>query len=375
MSDRNLALAYAAIESRNWASAGEYAGRAMADGSRPARELLALVRYRESRFPLAIDLLEQARSSGEMTADGAARLIRLHLLAGDRRKGWELLGECCRHNVFGPPLYSVPRWEGQPLEGKRVVVWGAGLGDEIFFVRYLPRLCDHGAQVYLNVRPPLVDLFRTLRGNAIVLPFDEEAPDPHYQMNTAELPVFFGAMDGIAWPELGPYFHCAPVDLAASGLRVGIAWAADSRHLEADDRTAALADMRCLAHVPGVTLFNLQVGRFSAQLSPPPAGMRVLPLSIGFPTFAEQASQILALDLVITVDTAIANLAGALGAPAWVALPRIPDWRWCLDGDTTDWYPSARVYRQTSQGDWGGVFDAMAQDLAAGKLAKVRAAR
>jgi hypothetical protein len=123
--------------------------------------------------------------------------------------------------------------------------------------------------------------------------------------------------------------------------------------------------MAPLARVSGVRLFSLQVGRHTAQLSPPPQGMVVEELSHGFPDFAEQASQILGLDLVVTVDTAVANLAGALGARVWVAVPFIPDWRWGLEGDRTPWYPTAKVYRQKSPGDWRGVFRKMAEDLAA----------
>jgi hypothetical protein len=242
-------------------------------------------------------------------------------------------------------------------------VWGPGYGDEIFFIRYAPSLAATGAQVYINCRPALARLFRTVPGVHEALPLDVEVSGADYQLNTAELPAYFGA-DGRCWPEDRPYLYADPIKIRGSGRSVGLVWAADSRHLEADDRTAALADMSALAEVPDIRLYSLQVGRYAAQQSPAPAGMLIDELSVGFPDFAEQATQIMGLDLVITVDTAVANLAGALGAHVWVAVPHIPDWRWGLEGDTTPWYPSARVYRQTSPGDWRGVFRRMARDLA-----------
>jgi hypothetical protein len=364
MSQRALALAYAAVEAKDWPAAAHYCNVALQNRDRLALELLAVVKYKQADFKNALELLEEARYADEISAEGAARLIRLHLLVGDSRKGWELLRDCCQHNTFGPSLYQLPRWNGERVEGKSIVAWGGGYGDEMLAVRYIPSLAATGVKVYLNCRPALIRLFRTLRGVLDVLPLDVEAPDVEFQANTAELPFYFGAPEGRVWPEEGPYLSAETIALPPGGKRVGLVWAADSRHLEADDRTAALADMMPLASVPGVRLYSLQVGRFAAQLSPPPAGMSIEDLSPGYPDFAEQASQIMGLDLVITVDTAVANLAGALGARVWVAVPYIPDWRWGLVGDTTPWYPSARVYRQSAPGDWRSVFRRMAEDLA-----------
>ncbi|MGE0863603.1 MAG: tetratricopeptide repeat protein [Vicinamibacterales bacterium] len=364
MSDRLLALAYAAVEGRDYPAARRHIEAALAAGDRRPLELLAVVHYLQSDFAGALARFEEARREGASTADGLGRLIRIHLLAGDPHAGWQMLRDCCTHNLFGPPLYSVPRWAGEPLAGRRIAVWGAGYGDDILAARFVPQLADAGAIVYVNCRPALIPLLKTLRGVQDVLPLDVEAPGVELHANFAELGYYFGAADGRVWPQNGPYLHADPITLPAGGTRVGLVWAADSRHLEADDRTAALADMMPLAQVPGVQLFSLQVGRFAAQMSPAPAGMTIHDLSPGFPDFAEQASQILGLDLVITVDTAVANLAGALGARVWVAVPFIPDWRWGLTGDRTPWYPIARVYRQPSRGDWRSVFRAMARDLA-----------
>jgi hypothetical protein len=199
-----------------------------------------------------------------------------------------------------------------------------------------------------------------------VLALDEPLETADFQLNTADLPALFGGMEDPPVHGDVPYLSAPPGSLIDTGesLRVGLVWAADSRHLEAEDRTCALADMAALANVPDVQFFSLQVGRHSAQADPAPFCMRLTPLSVGRPTFFEQASQMAALDLVISVDTAAANLAGALGLPLWVAVPHIPDWRWAMHGDESPWYPSARVFRQASPGDWRGVFRRMADKLA-----------
>jgi hypothetical protein len=316
------------------------------------RQLLGISCYRQKNLTSALLHLDAARACEELDNNGMVLLIQLHLLLGNRRKGWELLGGCCRNNVFVPQLYSLPRWGG------------GGFGDEILYVRYLPRLSDLGAEVYLDCPPCLVDLFRSLRGVHEVGTFQGTRAPADYQVTTAELPMHFGAIDGCSWPEPGPYLHAAPIDLKHGGLSVGVVWAADTQHTRGAERTALLADMACLADVSGVQLYSLQVGSYATQLKSLPAGMTISPLSVGFPTFAQQASQIRGLDLLITVDTAIANLAGALGVPTWVAVPETPNWRWGLTGMLTEWYPSARIYRQPSPGDWRTVFANMASDLA-----------
>jgi hypothetical protein len=144
-------------------------------------------------------------------------------------------------------------------------------------------------------------------------------------------------------------------------MRVGLAWASGSGHYEAEDRSVTLADMAPLAEVADIQFLSMQFGRPSMQRTTPPAGMQIEEAGQG--DFAETASVIAALDLFVTVDTAIANLAGALHAPTWVAVPFVADWRWGAEGEHTPWYPSARVYRQPSPNDWKSVFRRMASDL------------
>jgi hypothetical protein len=373
MSDRRAALAYAAFESKNYEAAAEHVEAALKEGYQQPVQLRAFgafIAYQRKDYAAAIKALEDTfeATQGQMGEMAIGMLIRLHLLAGDARRGWELLKECCRANRFNPPLYSLPSWDNEPggksLEGRRIVVWGAGQGDDMLYARFIPKLAEAGAIVFLNCRPRMVRLFRSLAGVADVLALDTEVAGVEYQIQVGELPALFEAhRSENIWPGAA-YLRAEPRHLTATGKRVGLVWGADSRHWEAADRTAALAEMAPLAEVSGVQLFSLQFGPHAAQLLPAPAGMVVEDLASDDRDFADAAASIAAMDLVITIDTATANLAGALGKPVWVAVPFIPDWRWTAEGARTPWYPTARVYRQPSPGDWRSVFRAMAGDLA-----------
>jgi hypothetical protein len=359
---RNTALAFAAMEDRNWKAASDYAKAAIEQGFKPGLEILAIAAWRSGDLRAALDALEAMEDRGETAT---AMLARLHLLIGDHKRGWTLVLEGCRSGMFGPPLYDLPRWNGENLAGRRVVAWGIGLGDDIFFARFLPTLAVMGAEIHVNCRPALLRLFKTIPGVADVQTIYNEISGAEFQIQPGELPALFEAHRGEFWAA-APYFHAEPskrVERTSGVGRVGIVWAADVGHWEAQDRTVALASMAPLATAAAVHFFSLQFGRSSAQLNSPPAGMRIDDFGQG--DFAQAAGVIAAMDVVITIDTAIANLAGALHVPVWVAVPFVADWRWGATGHGTPWYPTARIYRQPSPGDWASVFQRMASDLSA----------
>jgi hypothetical protein len=209
----------------------------------------------------------------------------------------------------------------------------------------------------------MVRLLRSISGVRDVLPLNIAADSVELQVRMAELPALLGIGPGQIWP--GPYLYAPPISIAARGLRVGLVWGSDARHLEATDRTASLADMAPLAAVPGVQLFGLQLGKHGVQAAFPPTGMDIVNLASGIGDFADTAAAVAALDLVVSIDTAVSNLAGALGARLWVAIPVVPDWRWGHTGKSTPWYPTATIYRQSQSDDWSVVFDEMAADLGA----------
>jgi hypothetical protein len=360
VSRRNAVLAQAAIDGRDWNTARRCAEAAIAAGYAPAGLLLAAAAYKSGDVAAALRILEALESPGPAEY---ALLIRLQLLAGDWRRGWKMLHDCCRAEIFGPPLYDLPRWSGEPLGGRHIVAWGAGQGDDILFARFLPLLAARGASVTVNCRSSMVRLFRSIPGMREVLPLDVTAPAAELQVQTAELPALLQISADEIWP--GPYLHARPPHLPGKRCwRVGLVWAADAQHFEAGDRSACLAQMAPLSAITGVQLFSLQLGRPAAEAQPPPSGMHITDLRPGIHDFADTATAIAALDLIISIDTAVANLAGALGARLWVGVPFVPDWRWGRDGRHSAWYPTATVYRQPRPDDWASVFREMARDLA-----------
>jgi hypothetical protein len=145
-------------------------------------------------------------------------------------------------------------------------------------------------------------------------------------------------------------------------LKIGLAWAGNSNHLNDRLRSTTLKSLAPLARVDA-EFFNLQFGRFSGEISNPPAGMNLVDSTPMIHDFAETAAMISNLDLIISVDTAIVHLAGAMSVPTWVLLQFSPDFRWLLNSDSTPWYPSLRLFRQKSVGDYAEVVERMAEEL------------
>jgi hypothetical protein len=269
--------------------------------------------------------------------------------------------------------YPQPLWTGaQDIRGRILFAYvEQGLGDAIQFYRYVIFALARGARVVLSVPDQLVTLLKNATP-AVELIGSGEAPNRFdFHVPLASIPLAVGMqVDNI--PASDRYLSAEP-DRAARwksllgrhGLRIGIAWQGkeEIRGLEGKSfPVAALANIACL---PGVRLIRLQKGAGTEQLDHLPAGMTVenCEFDEGPDAFLDTAAMIEACDLIITADSAPAHLAGALGAPTWIALKHVPDWRWFLGRDDSPWYPSVRLFRQTATGDWDSVFEAMAGEL------------
>jgi Flp pilus assembly protein TadD len=279
------------------------------------------------------------------------------LLGGNLRQGWpeyEWRGATSlfelRRGTIGRPV-----WDGGPLRGKRLLVHAEqGAGDAIQFARYVPLLAQRGARVILECLPSLRRLFEPLPVEQL-LTVDEPLPEFDLHVPLLGLPRRFAtALRSI--PASGPFLR-APADSRAawqrrigaySGLKVGLAWQGRRGNPYDSRRSMPVEALLPLVRVPGVKLFSLQ-----KDWPGPPSGL--VDLDPWLTDFADTAAAIECLDLVISVDTAVAHLAGALGKPVWVLLPRVPDWRWLMDRPDSPWYPSARLIRQRQAGDWRGV--------------------
>jgi tetratricopeptide (TPR) repeat protein len=275
-----------------------------------------------------------------------------------------------------PGLDPAKAWKGpsQNVAGKTVLIHSEqGLGDVIMFGRYLIALAALGARIVFSVRDPMA---RLLRGLPIAITFVPEHTQPaalDFHVPLASLPLLFGTtLETIPAPT--PYLKAEPERTAQwrtrigdHGFRIGVSWQGKIRGINDPFRSFPLAAMAPLAALPGVRLISLQIGEGSEQLDNLPAGMTVERLGAdfdsGFDAFIDSAAVIEACDLVISCDTSIAHLAGALDRPVWTALKSVPEWRWLLERSDSPWYPSMTLYRQPRFNDWDSVFAVMAQDL------------
>ncbi|HEY2009256.1 MAG TPA: tetratricopeptide repeat protein [Rhizomicrobium sp.] len=295
-----------------------------------------------------------------------------HLLMGNFAEGWPLYEWRKRlPEPIDADTYPAPQWQGEDLAGKTLFLHsGQGLGDTIQFFRFALMADRLGARVILSAQDCLRRLLETaapqitfMAERSMPAAFDFHAP-------LMSLPLAFGVtLDGIPAPV--PYLRAEPeraaswrARLGTGGFRVGIAWQGKPGVID-EGRSIALREFAPLAAIPGVRLISLQKGLGSGQLADADFATETLGADFdsGPDAFLDSAAVMQSLDLVITSDTAIAHLAGALGRPAWVALKYLPEWRWMLSRPDSPWYPTLRLFRQQAPGDWGGVFATMAREL------------
>jgi len=292
-----------------------------------------------------------------------------HLLRGDFAQGWRGYEFRVRPPWIGA-LCGVP-WDGkEPLAGKTVVIpFEQGLGDTIHFARYAERVANLGARVVLQVQPALKRLLASVPGVSQVVSAGEPLPAHDTYCPMMSLPYVLGSTpEGV--PAHVPYVR-APGELldawrsklGGGAPRVGIAWSGNPGHHLDKWRSLPLALLLKATEGIPLELFRIQrdIGpRDAAVLRSTPA---IRDCTDDFADFADSAALVSQLDLVISVDTSVAHLAGALGKPLWVLLPYAPDWRWMLARTDSPWYPTARLFRQSQHGDWASVLTPLRQAL------------
>ncbi len=268
-----------------------------------------------------------------------------------------------------------PRWCGENFSGKRLLVHHEqGYGDAIQFCRYLPMVKARGGIVQFSTRQPLLRLFTNLPGVDELIEYTSDAicgTQSDLTVPLMSLPHIFGTTLNTI-PANIPYLTIdrSCIDLWHNKMnhheptiRVGLVWAGNPANNLGQIRTCGLRAMSPLANVPDTIFYSLQKDEAAKETTTPPAGMRLVDLTSDIEDFADTAALIMNLDLVISIDTAVAHLAGALGKPVWMLLPAAGEWRWLLDRKDTPWYPTMRLFRQTAPGDWAGVMTAVVQEL------------
>jgi tetratricopeptide (TPR) repeat protein len=335
--------------------------------------LLGLAVKHQGRVKEATDI--QTMLATAMPGDLSARfdLAETLLLQGDFERGWSEYRwrYSLAHTAAMDRKVQRPRWGGGRIEGRTLLIHDEqGYGDTLQFIRLVSAARDRsGARVVLEVHPDLLPIAQRLVGSdafprgQVPPPFDE-----HCELMSLPMAI------GLRMADL----PCQVAYLSADEARVekwrqrlaglprpwvALAWAGRPTHSNDANRSLALADLAPLA-LPGITFLGIQKGPAAAQATAAPPGMNIVPLDTEIADFEDTAAILSLADLLISVDSSPAHLAGGLNRPAWVMLPFLPDWRWLLHRSDTPWYPSLRLFRQHTPGDWKTVLHEVGQALA-----------
>ncbi|NTW85107.1 MAG: tetratricopeptide repeat protein [Holophagaceae bacterium] len=360
----------------------------MGDAASASREIAAVLRQEPESFLVHKSVMGPCYSLG-LWAEYRAEIERFRkvdptsayvdyeesfvdLLQGNMRQGWERFEARMKvpSSLRPQRSFAQPTWNGESFTGKTLLVWAEqGLGDTFMFVRYLPLVKALGGRVLLETQPALTAVAATCRGVDLVISQGVVLPPFDLQISLMSLPwVFQTDLDSIPSevPYLGVPKTVAPrhellerLGAGQGGTRIGLVWAGGSSHARDLERSLSGAALGPLAALPGVSWFSLQVGR--QDIPPLPGLVSLEPL---LQSFSDTALALDSMDLLITVDTSVAHLAGAMGIPTLLLLAWQPDYRWMLDRLDSPWYPTLRLYRQPAYGDWGSVIQQVVTDLA-----------
>ena len=344
-------------------------------GDAAAYNSLANIYVELGRHREALVNLERALALDPDRVEFHFAKAHLLLLLGNYAEGWKEYEWRWRMKAINAPAlrFSRPMWDGRRIEKGALLIHGeTGFGDTLQFVRYAPLAAVRCATVIVECQPALKSLLHGAKGVSQVVAQGERLPPFDTHVPLIALPGIFGTtLDSIPWQ--GPYIHADPAQasewrsLVAScepaRIKAGLVWAGNPQNPNDRARSLALQDLAPLARVPDVTFFSLQKGPAAAQAVAPPAGMRLVDLTPRILDFSDTAALLSQLDLVVSIDTAVAHLSGAMGMPTWVALPFAADWRYHVGRGDNPWYPTMRLFRQERDGDWSAVIAQIAQEL------------
>jgi Flp pilus assembly protein TadD len=332
---------------------------------------LGMVRFRKCRPAEAAELYRKALSLNPANPDARLNLAMCELLLGDYPAGFKNYEARWRSKLSTaiPRFFTEPRWQGEALDGRTILLYAEqGLGDAIHLIRYAPLVAQRGGRVLVECPAPLKALFREVPGVSTVAVHGEPLPRFDLQLPFLSLPVVFETtLETI--PNKVPYLHvpsgtiCAWPSNPRSELQIGLVWSGNPRHANDKTRSIPLAQLAPLWAMRGLGFYSLQVGVASRQLAEVEGAGTIVDLAPQLTDMAVTAAVIERLHLVISVDTAVAHLAGALGKPVWVLLPVVTDWRWLMGRGDSPWYPSMRLFRQKQAGNWSEVVDTLCEQL------------
>lgn len=326
---------------------------------------LGIVLRDKKQFDEALTAFRHAIDFTPDHADAHYSLASALLAKGDFQEGWEQYEWRWKvESAIALRPFVQPRWNGADIARKTILLHPEqGVGDAIQFVRYAPLLAERGAKVILECPKELLRLMQRVPGVEKVSSFGDPLPAFDVHCPLASLPLAFGTtLETI--PSTVPYLSTDPslmevwrerLGSAEGRLRIGLAWAGNPQFKGDQTRSLTLNQLSPLAAVRSVKFYSLQKGVAARQIANAPPGLELTDLSPGLEDFADTAAVMSLMDLIITTDTSVPHLAGALARPVWIMLQAVPDFRWLLERQDSPWYPTMRLFRQTEIGDWESV--------------------
>ncbi len=333
---------------------------------------LGLVLNDQGKLNEGIACLEEAVKRKPDYVNAHWDLALALLMKGNLEAGFEKYEWRWRLAENPPRHFDKPAWNGDLLDGRTILLHAEqGMGDSIQFARYVTRVAELSGRVILECQKPLVNLFATLEGLTEIAARGEDLPEFDLHAPLLSLPrIFKTELDRIPVPE--SYLTADPArgkkfaaTLDAERFNVGLVWAGKPTHHNDRNRTVGIEPFIALLGTPGCTFHSLQIGPRADDIRAYGCTGLMRNHADIIEDFADTAALISALDLVISVDTSVCHLAGALGKPCWVVLPYTADWRWLMQREDSPWYHSLRLFRQKSFGDWPGVFTRIVAGLEA----------
>jgi tetratricopeptide (TPR) repeat protein len=294
------------------------------------------------------------------------------LLAGNFDQGWREYEWRWKLKDHCGYTFSSAAWDGPDISGRTILLHAEqGFGDAIQFIRYAPLVAKRGARVVVQCPKELASLLGNVEDVEQVVANGGQLPDFDLQCPLLSLPRVFGTTLETIPVEI-PYITADVPFLQkwrdrlhgdGPGFKVGLVWAGRIKAKRERGRSCSLDLFSPLARFDEITFYSLQKGEGAEQAKTPPKDMKLIDYTEEIRDFSDTAAIIEHLNLVISIDTAVSHLAGALGKPVWTLLPFVPDWRWMLDRDDSPWYPTMRLFRQPLPGDWEAVIHAIAGEL------------
>lgn len=326
----------------------------------------------ELRMDEAIDAYRKASQLAPENALCHLNLAVGLLLAGQWEEGLREYEWRLKFRDFYGAGFVPKRWNGSDPAGKTILIrCEQGIGDSFNFIRYAQPMAERGARVIVEAHAPSAGLIASAPGVAQTFVQGQPPPPFDFEVPVASLPLTAQARPDRIFAPI-PYLQTNPDRVEAwaqrlkqypAKVKVGIVWAGSEQNPRDASRSMKLADFAPLAGIEGVRLFALQKGIAAMQVFSAPPQMQIVDFAPFINSFDDTAAALANLDLLISVDTSVAHLAGALGRPVWTLLERAPDWRWLLNRSDTPWYPTMRLFRQPRTGDWEAVIGEVVKEL------------